>query len=172
MLTLALAYFLAFILGLLLGGLIAIISKVLVIMLLATILGRETMLKSFLKMSQPIDFITSIFHGFLAIWIAISVLHSFEVQVDFFLVIFLGLGVFWMDLGRIRQGKALQDKLPDITEEEMPTTIEIGDGKLKPNMRQELNGQMQQLLYGNRIVMLIGKLTGLIIGGLNMISLT
>ncbi|MCP4440305.1 MAG: hypothetical protein GY810_15275 [Aureispira sp.] len=178
MLTAALAYLLAFILGLILGGFIAIITKILVIMLLATILGREMMMKSFLKISQPIDFITSIFHGFLAVLISVSVLVTFEIEPDFFLVVFLALNIFWMDLGRIRQGKALQDRLPDIAniQEDIPDMPESlpteGNGmRFNPKMKGELNSQMQQLLYGNRIVMLIGKITGLIIGGLNLIGL-
>ena len=91
MLIAALAYLLAFIFGLMVGGIIAIIAKIMVIMLLATILGRETMMRSFLKLSQPIDFIASILHGVLAIGVAISVLVFFEVQVDFFIVIFIHL---------------------------------------------------------------------------------
>lgn len=156
MLYSALAYLLTGLAGFIVGGLLNMLTKMLLFMLVSAIVGREKIVTMFGKIMRPIDFISNILQGYVSVALGIWIFGLFAVRVDFFLCFFLLIGFLWFDFVQLRRQRQMFEsgELP-------PQFAMFGEG---------MQEQLRAMLYNQAIIGMIGKATGVVLAGINLIG--
>ena len=163
-----LAFLLTVILGFTIAALIAVLAKLILFVFSFFIIGQKKMVHHFTKIAQPIDFIASIIHGWMAVWLGRMMFREFDVTIDLFLPVSLLLLFLWSDFNRVRRRKQLIDVKSEFK-------VEISDElNITDNMSGEqisVQKQMKQMVYSSSVITMIGKATGIILAAMNLIGL-
>lgn len=171
MISSILAYGLSLLAALTLWAVIGTGIKLLLMIVLGTALGKERLLMNIMRYMPPVDFVSSLMHGFLAFWFGGVVLGWFDLRVDFFLGVFLILGFLIVDIPKIAKPKAVPN-LQGLDKSKLPA--ELANNPMLEMFQQMSNDnphaqQMERIMRNNRMIVLIGKLTGAALGTLNML---
>lgn len=129
-----------------------------------------------MQLAQPVGFITAIFHGYASLWMGVVFLKGLEVTIDWFLPGILGIFFLWFGLQRIqnpadvKMETSIQAKNQDTGD---PDVIVVDNDEeirnLNKKFEEQIKEQSKEMLMGNTIVALIGKITGLVLATLSMI---
>lgn len=134
------------------------------------------MFKFSIQLAQPVGFITAIFHGYAAVWMGVVFLKGLDVTVDWFLPIVLGVFFTWFGLQRLQSPPDVKvESRIKLGEQDTgdPDVVVIDNDEevknLNKDFQEKIKEQSKEMLLGNTIVGLIGKITGLVLGALKLV---
>jgi hypothetical protein len=141
------------------------------------------LLRFSVRIAHPIGFLTSIFHGYMALWMGKVLLRGMGVKIDWFLPSFLILSFLWVGIRRIQRPAevAVSNRLTTTNslgeettiilnpEEEMLNPEENMLQQQKNEIKEQLKERASEFMQGNTIIGLIGKLTGVLLGTLYLV---
>jgi hypothetical protein len=166
-----LGYALTLISALTLWAFVGLLLKLVLFFIVGKILGLPQFLLKAAQYMPPIDFVSSLLHGFLSYWFGGVLLGSLGVPVDAFLGFFLAAAFVIVDAPKIQASKTV----PNLQEAKSQLPADLRDnpmfGMFQNMAANEDNPQMQaakQMMRNNRIIVLIGKVTGALLGLLNL----
>lgn len=178
MLLSALAYFFAFGLTVILGGLITFFVKAILALTLFAILAlvssgsKRKVYGNESPQVLTIEFLSNIFYGYFANNIGIWVFNYLEVPIDWFYPIFMLFAFIWFDMTRMRNERLRIEKFDSQgLRNRIPNEL-FPNGAADPETVEhaEINKEnMISILKNLRMTGLFGKITGVIIGGLQLI---
>ena len=166
----ALAFIFSMMLTFFLGGLIGLFIRFMLALLFLPLIAffRNKNATNTVINSGPwiltIEFLANIFYGWFANYIGVWVFQSMDVRIDWFYPILVLFSFIWFDVNRIQR--------------EQKRIKAMGKSNLNESLPIELiNQDMNKLRLGNflsdhlnsRYTVLFGKITGVIIGGYNLI---
>ncbi len=135
------------------------------------------------RIAHPIGFLTSIFHGYVALWIGVILLRGMAVPLDWFLPTMLVLAFLWTGFRRIKRPPevALSKRLTTTNSLGEETTIILNPEEelLHPEenmlqrqqneLKEQLKDKASEFMQGNTIIGLIGKVTGVLLATFNLV---
>lgn len=163
-----LAFLLTVILGFTIAAFMGILVKLGLFVISFFVIGQKTMVRHFIKVAQPIDFVASITHGWMAVWLGRMMFREFDVTIDLFLPVSLLLLFLWSDFNRVRRRKQMISMKSEFK-------VKISDElNITENMNAEQIGiqeKMKEMVYSSSVITMIGKATGIILAAMNLIGL-
>ncbi|MGH1336390.1 MAG: hypothetical protein ACRBFS_09705 [Aureispira sp.] len=186
----AFAYLLTLFLAFTLIPLMAVFLRLLLIALFSRIYwlfnkrpAPAVLLQFSIKIAHPIGFLTSIFHGYIALWMGFVLLRGMDVPLDLFLPSVLTLSFFWIGMRRIKRPTkvAVNNRLTTTNSLGEETTIILNPeeniinpeenmfAKQQEDIKEQLKEKASEFMQGNTIIGLIGKLTGVLMATFNLI---
>ncbi len=136
-----------------------------------------------IKSAQPMGFVTSLIHGYLAIQCGIIILRGIGLQIDIFLPVFIGAAFLFFGIRRITTPADIKvnesdnviqhnDQMKIILDKDAhdPEAAEDPMKEMKDKMNANIKNQLQDFMQGNSTVVLIGRVTGVVLGALPIIK--
>ncbi len=189
MLSSAIAYFLIFVISFTVLLAVAFLFRILLVLTASRLYflfskdnSPQNILSSSIRFVQPAGFLSSIFHGYSAVWMGIVILGGMGISIDWFLAVFLGTSFLLFGLRRlnrpanVRVGEEAESSNRRKVNEETTLIIDPALQQANPmedmqqEMKNQLKGKMQDFMQGNAIVGMIGKLTGVALAAVNYIT--
>lgn len=179
----ALGYLLTLFMAFTIIPIVAFFMRVILVIIMTRIYWAFTsnkspmdMFKFSIQLAQPVGFLTAIFHGYAAVWMGIVFLKGLDVAVDWFLPIVLGVFFTWFGLQRLKNPADIKVESsikvnnqdtgdPDVVVIENEDEIK----NINKDFQERMKEQSKEMLLGNTIVGLIGKITGLVLGALKLV---
>lgn len=135
------------------------------------------------RIAHPIGFLTSIFHGYVALWMGTVLLRGMNVQLDSFLPLLLILSFLWLGIKRIKRPAkvTVNNNLTTTNSLGEETTIILNPEENITNsednifaqqqneIKEQLKEKASEFMQGNTIIGLIGKLTGVLLATFNLV---
>lgn len=146
MLYSALAYLLSGLLALTLVSFLGTVVKMLLFLIVSRLVGQERLLRNPGSIMRPIDFVSGIAQGWLALWLAGLVFAWLVVPVDMFLPLFLAVAFFWFDWQNLRRQQAAFER------GDVPPQVAF--------LPQEMQERFYAMLYNSAVIGIMGKITG------------
>lgn len=186
----AFAYLLTLFLAFTIIPLMAVLLRLLLIALFSRLYwvfnkkpSPAILLQFSVKIAHPIGFLTSIFHGYVALWMGYVLLRGMDVPLDLFLPSVLTMSFFWIGMRRIKRPAkvAVNDRLTTTNSLGEETTIILNPeenianpqenmfAQQQEEMKEQLKEKASEFMQGNTIIGLIGKLTGVLLATFNLI---
>lgn len=186
----AIAYFLTLFLAFTIIPVIAVLLRLLLIALCSRIYwlankkpSPAELLQFSVRIAHPIGFMTSIFHGYVALWMGVVLLRGMAVPLDWFLPLLLIISFLWVGIKRIKRPPevAVNNRLTTTNslgeettiilnpEEELLNPEEELFAKQQNEIKEQLKEKASEFMQGNTIIGLIGKLTGVLLATFNLI---
>lgn len=144
-----------------------------------------TLMQFSVKIAHPIGFMTSIFHGYVALWMGTVLLIGMAVPVDWFLPILLNVTFLWVGFRRMQKPPKVAvsnsnrlsttNSLGEETtiilnpEEEIMNPEENMFAQQQNELKEQLKEKASEFMQGNTIIGLIGKVTGVLLATFNLI---
>ena len=136
-----------------------------------------------IKSAQPMGFVTSLIHGYLAMQCGIIILRGIGLQIDIFLPIFIGAAFLIFGIRRLTTPAKINvngsdnviqhnDQMKIILDQHAANQEEADDPlkEMKEKMQANVKNQLQDFMQGNSMVVLIGRITGVVLGALPIIK--
>lgn len=173
---------------------IAFLMRMFLILFLTRIYWRfsedkspANLLRFSMKVSQPLGFLTALFHGYAALWMGVVFFKGLDLTLDLFMPVSLAVAFIWFGLQRIKtpaeasvefKNNIRKDKdgndilvlnpgVPSSEDEEMGEDPD----NFNRRMQERLKENTKEFMKGNTIVNLIGRVTGVVMASLSMIPL-
>jgi hypothetical protein len=168
-----LAYGLTLLSAITIWAFVGVVLKFLMLAVIGLIVGKQKLLLNIFRFMPPTDFVSSALHGWLSFWFGTCLLFWFGQPLDFFLALFLSACFFIVDIPRIQKSFSAADlKASQNTE---LTNIMGGNPNVMGDMFKNFadnSPQMQQVkqnMRNTKIIVLIGKITGISLALLNLV---
>lgn len=189
MLSSALAYFLTLFLAFTIIPLVAVLLRLVLIALFSRMYwlfnknpSPAALLQFSVRIAHPVGFLTSIFHGYVALWMGYVLIKGMSVQLDWFLPIILTTAFVLLGIRRIQKPAEIKvnNKLTTTNSLGEKTTIILNpeengahtDSDLAAQqeaIKEQLKQKTSEFMQGNTIIGLIGKVTGVTLATFNLL---
>ena len=189
MLSSALAYFLTLFLAFTIIPLVAVLLRLILIAVFSRLYwlfnknpSPAALLQFSVRIAHPVGFLTSIFHGYTALWMGVVLLKGLDVQLDWFLPIILATAFVLWGIRRIQNPAEVKvnNKLTTTNSQGEKTTIILNPEDNDSNMdmdsaaqqeavREKIKEKASEFMQGNTIIGLIGKVTGVLLATFHII---
>jgi hypothetical protein len=189
MLYSALAYFLTLFLAFTIIPLVAVLLRLMLIALFSRLYwlvnknpSPAALLQFSVRIAHPVGFLTSIFHGYVALWMGYVLIRGMDVPIDWFLPIILATAFVLWGIRGIKNPAEIKvnNKLTTTNSLGEETTIilnpEANDGNTDDDFaaaqeaaREKIKEKASEFMQGNTIIGLIGKVTGVLLATVNLI---
>lgn len=137
------------------------------------------------RIAHPVGFLTAIFHGYAALWMGTVLLRGMDVPVDWFLPALLTLAFLWWGSRHLQRPRHMAittgntitttnpagEETTIILNPEQESTAQQNDPMYQVNerLKAQLKGQIRDFMKGNTVIGLIGRVTGVLLGGMYLI---
>lgn len=137
------------------------------------------------RIAHPVGFLTAIFHGYASLWMGTVLLRGMGVPVDWFLPALLILAFFWWGSRNLQKPKeiavttgntitttnAAGEETTIILHPEQESTAQQNDPMYQVNerLKAQLKNQVRDFMTGNTVIGLIGRVTGVLLGGMYLV---
>lgn len=137
------------------------------------------------RIAHPVGFLTAIFHGYAGLWMGTVLLRGMGVPVDWFLPAILILTFFWWGSRNLQKPKeiavttgstitttnAAGEETTIILNPEQESTAQQNDPMYQVNerLKAQLKDQIRDFMTGNTVIGLIGRVTGVLLGGMYLV---
>ena len=185
-------YFLTLFLAFTFIPMLAFLLRLLLIALCSRIywlLGRERtaaeLVQFSIRIAHPLGFVAAIFHGYAALWMGSVLLKGMDVPVDWFLPAILILAFIWRSSRNLQAPKniavttgntitttnAAGEETTIILNPEQESTAQQNNPMYQVNerLKAQLKDQIRDFMQGNTIIGLIGRVTGVVLGGMYLV---
>lgn len=165
-----LAYILVLLSAFVLWGLVAFLIQMLALLIIGKAVGIQKMMLNLVNYISMASFISGISQGFLSLWFGALILGWFSLVPTYFLGIFLAIAFVIPSISKLSQSQSRERKSKGLAPT-MPENVAQNEqmAEMFNMMQQQGNTALQTGASKTTVVGLIGKITGVGIGILNIL---